>query len=263
VNPTEYRNPELYESFYSTTTIPCDANNFYGFDLVVSKSVDTYIKKKNNSNQIIWLIQKVKKDNSQNHGYKSFQEFLDNQQYSARGILLYEKIFGRTFVSTGGLETTKEFVELLNLKPGQKVLDVGGGIGGSAFYMAKKFGVHVTSVDLSSNMTQIGLQRAEEVGCGPDQVVFEIADATKRLYKDASFDVVYSRDTILHIEDKLSLFKMFFKFLKKGGKVLISDYCCAPGQHSEKFKAYVKQRGYNLHSPADYGKVLFLNNLIL
>ena len=74
----------------------------------------------------------------------------------------------------------------------------------------QKFGVHVTSVDLSSNMTQIGLQRAEEVGCGPDQVIFEIADATKRQYKDASFDVVYSRDTILHIEDKLSLFKMFF-----------------------------------------------------
>ena len=43
--------------------------------------------------------------------------------------------------------------------------------------------MHVTSVDLSSNMTKIGLERAEEVGCGPDQVVFEIADATKREYK--------------------------------------------------------------------------------
>lgn len=63
--------------------------------------------------------------------------FLSCDFSSLRGILLYEKIFGRTFVSTGGLETTKEFVELLNLKPGQKVLDVGGGIGGSAFYMAK------------------------------------------------------------------------------------------------------------------------------
>jgi len=256
MNPTQYRNPEVYESFYSTCTQPCDSQSFYGFDLVVSKSVDAYIKKKNNQNQIIWLIQKVKKDNSQNHGFKSFQEFLDNQQYSTRGILLYEKIFGRTFVSTGGLETTKEFIELLNLQPGQKVLDVGGGIGGSAFYMAKNFGVHVTSIDLSSNMTQIGLERAQEVGCGPDEVVFEIADATKRDYKAESFDVVYSRDTILHIPDKLALFKRFFKFLRPGGKVLISDYCCSPEEHSEKFKSYVKQRGYNLLSPAQYGKVL-------
>ncbi|XP_005096334.1 phosphoethanolamine N-methyltransferase 3 isoform X2 [Aplysia californica] len=255
-NPTEYRDPELYEAFYSSTTMPCDENNFYGFDLVVSKSVDTYIKRKNNSNQVIWLIEKVKRDNSQNHGFKSFQEFLDNQQYSARGILLYEKIFGRTYVSTGGPETTEEFVELLNLQRGQQVLDVGGGIGGSAFYMAKKFGVKVVSIDLSSNMTQIGLQRAEEVGCGPDQVVFEIADATKRDYPAQSFDVIYSRDTILHIPDKLALFKKFYKFLRPGGKVLISDYCCSPDEHSEKFKTYVKQRGYNLLSPAQYGKVL-------
>ncbi|XP_059144451.1 uncharacterized protein LOC131931640 [Physella acuta] len=250
------RDAEVYEAFYSSVTAQCDSDSFYGFDLILSKSIDSCSEKNNDSNEMIWLIEKVKKDNSQNHGFKSFKEFLDNQQYSSRGILLYEKIFGRTFVSTGGIETTKEFVALLDLQKGQKVLDVGGGIGGGAFYMAKTFGVKVTSVDLSSNMTQIGLARAKEVGCGSDEVVFEIADATKREYPAASYDVVYSRDVILHIPDKLSLFKKFFKFLKPGGKVLISDYCCSPDEHSEKFKTYVKQRGYNLLSPAAYGKVL-------
>ena len=36
-----------------------------------------------------------------------FQQFLDKNQYSSNSILRYEKIFGRGFVSTGGLETTK------------------------------------------------------------------------------------------------------------------------------------------------------------
>lgn len=36
-----------------------------------------------------------------------FQKFLDQNQYTENGILRYEKIFGRGFVSTGGLETTK------------------------------------------------------------------------------------------------------------------------------------------------------------
>lgn len=256
MNPTQYRDPEKYEAFYSSVTLPCDTENVYGYDLVVSKSVDTYVKLKKNENQVLWLVQKVKKDKARNQGYKSFQEFLDSKQYSSQSILLYERIFGYTFVSTGGVDTTKEFVQMLNLKPGQKVLDVGGGIGGGAIYMSKNFGVKVTSVDLSSNMTQIGRERAEEAGVTSDQVQFEIADATKREYPDESFDVVYSRDTILHISDKLALFQRFYNFLRPGGKLLISDYCCSPGEHSEEFKAYVKQRGYTLLSPEEYGKTL-------
>ena len=37
----------------------------------------------------------------------TFQDFLDQQQYSKNGVLRYEKIFGPGFVSTGGLDTTK------------------------------------------------------------------------------------------------------------------------------------------------------------
>lgn len=52
---------------------------------------------------------------------KTFQKFLDTQQYSKKGILVYEKIFGKTYVSTGGQATTSKFCENLNLQPGQKV----------------------------------------------------------------------------------------------------------------------------------------------
>lgn len=255
-NPTQYREPSMYEALIASTTIPIDEQHVYGYDMVLSKSVDTYIKHKNNANQVAWLVQKVKRDTTKIQGFKTFRDFLDTQQYSATGILRYEKIFGRTFVSTGGLETTEEFVAMLDLKPGQQVLDVGGGIGGSAFYMAKAFGVKVVSVDLSSNMTEIAHERAHELGIGPDIVSFEMADATKRDYKPQSFDVIYSRDTILHIEDKLSLFKQFFKWLKPGGKLLISDYCCSEGPHTDKFTEYVKLRGYHLYSPPAYGKLL-------
>ena len=118
------------------------------------------------------------------------------------------------------------------------------------------------------------------------QVQFEVADATKREFGNACFDVIYSRDTILHIKDKAALFASFlvcfksneFKFtltlhvlilgcvvlqrwLKPGGRVLISDYCCSEGDHSQVFKDYVSQRGYHLLSPANYGKVSRINNL--
>ena len=42
-------------------------------------------------------------------------EFLDDGQYSRNGILRYERIFGDTFVSTGGFQTTKvKLIERLN-----------------------------------------------------------------------------------------------------------------------------------------------------
>jgi phosphoethanolamine N-methyltransferase len=90
----------------------------------------------------------------------AFQKFLDEQQYTRNGILRYEKIFGEDFVSTGGKETTVEFVEMLNLRKFQKVLDVGAGIGGSAFLMKRKYGAHVIGIDLSKNMIDIANERA-------------------------------------------------------------------------------------------------------
>lgn len=56
------------------------------------------------------------------HGFKTLNEFMDHKQYTRNGVLRYEKIFGAGFVSTGGADTTTEFLNELNLKPGQRVL---------------------------------------------------------------------------------------------------------------------------------------------
>jgi len=42
------------------------------------------------------------------------------------------------------------------------------------------------------------------------QVQFEVGDVTKREFPAESFDVIFSRDTILHIEDKQKLFSSFY-----------------------------------------------------
>uniref|UniRef100_A0A9J8BQM5 phosphoethanolamine N-methyltransferase n=1 Tax=Cyprinus carpio carpio TaxID=630221 RepID=A0A9J8BQM5_CYPCA len=258
-NPTLYRSPAYYN--HLMTSVLQDESEktekkCYGFDMVVNKTVQTYVKMKNNQNQLCWLMQKVRRDVVQQHqgSFSTFQEFLDNQQYTRRGILRYEKMFGSGYVSTGGISTTKEFVDMLNLTAGQKVLDVGCGIGGGDFYMAKTFGVEVLGMDLSSNMVEIAMERAVKEKL--PLVQFEVSDATKRKFPDSTFDVVYSRDTILHIRDKLDLFRKFYSWLKPGGKLLISDYCCGEKPWSPAFQDYVNQRGYILYTPQRYGQFL-------
>nr|XP_054762277.1 uncharacterized protein LOC129268806 [Lytechinus pictus] len=147
-----------------------------------------------------------------------------------------------------------EFLELLELKEGQMVLDVGCGIGGGDFYMADKYNVNVDGIDLSSNMIEVAMDRAQ--GQNQPKVIFEIGDITKREYNPESFDVIYSRDTLLHLQDKPAIFKKFLTWLRPGGKLLISDYCCGELPHSDAFKAYVAQRGYTLYTPARYGQLL-------
>ncbi|XP_010263678.1 PREDICTED: phosphoethanolamine N-methyltransferase-like [Nelumbo nucifera] len=247
-NPTHYREPRFYTKVFKELHLDDRSGNSFELSLIGCKCIGAYVRNKKNQNQICWILQKVN-----SHEDKGFQRFLDNVQYKCNGILRYERVFGEGFVSTGGIDTTKEFVAKLELTPGQKVLDVGCGIGGGDFYMAENFDVEVFGIDLSINMVSFALERAIGRKC---LVEFEVADCTKKAYPNNTFDVIYSRDTILHIKDKPALFKSFFKWLKPGGKVLISDYCKRAGSPSKEFAEYIEQRGYDLHDVEAYGQML-------
>eukprot|EP00088_Acartia_fossae_P042631 TRINITY_DN4481_c0_g1_i1.p1 TRINITY_DN4481_c0_g1~~TRINITY_DN4481_c0_g1_i1.p1 ORF type:complete len:276 (-),score=72.18 TRINITY_DN4481_c0_g1_i1:141-968(-) len=188
---------------------------------------------------------------------EKLQKWLDQNQYSRKGILRYEKIFGRTYVSVGGEYTTSMLTQKLDLQRNQKVLDIGCGTGGSAFYMARRYEVDVHGVDLSTNMVAIATDyRTEMEAAVKHRVQFYVEDAVAMEYPKQFYDIVYSRDTILHIKDKLGLFQSFNSTLKSGGKLLITDYCKGDQAHSEEFIEYVKRRDYELHTVKEYGNIL-------
>lgn len=89
-----------------------------------------------------------------------------------------------------------------------RVLDIGCGIGGSAFYMARNFGAEVLGIDLSNNMLDIANERKMEMEENiRNSVSFRYLDATTAVFPANSFDVVYSRDAIMHILDKEPLYE--------------------------------------------------------
>ncbi len=56
----------------------------------------------------------------------------------------------------------QEFVGLLALEAGERVLDVGCGIGGGDFHIAGATGAYVHGIDLSVNMVLLALERAQQ-----------------------------------------------------------------------------------------------------
>ena len=88
---------------------------------------------------------------------------LPKGQYTPSHILQYEHLMGANFMSCGGLKTTKMYATPLSkydnpVKEGFRVLDVGCGIGGSAFFFAS-LGATVIGVDLSTTSIAIAKER--------------------------------------------------------------------------------------------------------
>ena len=187
------------------------------------------------------------------NGSHTTQEFLDSSQYTENGIRRYEEIFGRGFTSIGGAEVTQELTASLKLQPGQKVLDVGCGLGGSAIHMAKLYGASVTGMDLSKNMIAIAKGYAAEAAV---EINFESADIMTQDYPAESFDVIFSRDAMMHFDNLPLLFTKFYRWLKPGGKLLISTYNAGKGAQTQAYKDYLADRNYFLVSVEACGKLM-------
>ncbi len=103
-----------------------------------------------------------------------------------------------------------------------KIIDFGGGFAGSARHLAKKFGCHVTVINLSETENERGRKMNKEQGLNH---LIEIIDGS---YDDVplenqSFDVVWSEDAILHSNNKPEVIEEAFRLLKTGGDFVFSD----------------------------------------
>ncbi|MEE9319474.1 MAG: methyltransferase domain-containing protein [Granulosicoccus sp.] len=182
------------------------------------------------------------------------QQNLDNTQYAVESIEHYELIFGRDFVSPGGEALSLQLIERMQLSPDNLVLDMGCGLGGSAFLMARKLGLQVEGIDLSENMIRQAVERCHEYALN-DRVKFYQGNCLG-IEKTDRYDAIYSRDVFLHIENKAQLFDVIYRVIKPGGQLLFSDYCCGNRPWQDSFSHYVSQRGYHLCTVERYRDLL-------
>lgn len=108
------------------------------------------------------------------------------------------------------------------LGDGIRVLDLGGGFGGTARYLAKHYGCHVTVINLSERENERSRRMNEDQKLGH---LVKVVDGTFEAlpFPDASFDVIWSQDAILHSEDRGGVLREAYRVVVPGGDVIFTD----------------------------------------
>jgi SAM-dependent methyltransferase len=122
----------------------------------------------------------------------------------------------------GGLEATREMVELCRLQEGSYVLDVGCGAGATSCYLAGQLGLRVAGVDISEGMVQSSRKMAERQGVS-DRVEFRVADAQDLPFDDDLFDAVITESVTAFPDDKQRAVSEYARVTKPGGYVGLNE----------------------------------------
>ncbi|MEB3343114.1 class I SAM-dependent methyltransferase [Okeania sp.] len=91
--------------------------------------------------------------------------------------------------------TVKSMASLVEINSKYRVLDIGSGYGGTARFLAKKYGCHVTCLNISKKQNLVNQERNEQ------QKLSSLIDVYEGSFEDlpfpnSSFDIVWSQDAI-------------------------------------------------------------------
>lgn len=105
---------------------------------------------------------------------------------------------------------------------GKRVIDLGSGYGGAARVLAGEKGAHVTCLNLSSVENERNRKLTADAGLSDSiEVVDGSFDAMP--FADASFDIAWSQDAILHAPDRGAVLDEVARVLKPGGLFAFHD----------------------------------------
>lgn len=141
--------------------------------------------------------------------------------------LTREDVFAFDEFHIRGREATRELAKLANLKKGEKVLDLGCGLGGPARTLASEIGCEVTGIDLTEEYIQTAQLLSEYLGEN-GRITFRQGNILEIPYEDESFDVVLCQHVSMNIEDKARMFAEARRVLKPNGRLAVYEICAGP-----------------------------------
>ena len=174
--------------------------------------------------------------------------------YHARLIAVLEALWGTGFLSPGGPEEVSRVVSGIDFS-GQNVLDIGCGAGGIDVTLVRDHGAgYVCGIDVEDTVLARARDVVAEAELGSRIGCLKVAPGPLP-FPPSTFDVVFSKDSIVHIPDKHVLMLEVFRVLRPGGWFLASDWLIGhDGDPSPEMTAYIAAEGldFGMASPRNY-----------
>lgn len=123
-------------------------------------------------------------------------------------------------IGTTILYMAETLCEAMDLRPGERVLDVAGGSGNAALAAARRFGA-VTCTDYVPALLERGRERAAAERLA---ITFEVADAENLPYPDGSFDAVVSTVGVMFAPDQERAAAELVRVCRSGGKIGLANW---------------------------------------
>jgi SAM-dependent methyltransferase len=122
----------------------------------------------------------------------------------------------------GGDDSTRRALELITLRPGERLLDVASGTGTSALLAAREFGSRVTGVDYGEQAV-LGATTAARAERLDLRARFVRGDAEDLPVPDDSFDAVLCECSVCTFPQKERAVAEMARVLRPGGRLAIAD----------------------------------------
>ena len=147
----------------------------------------------------------------------------ENGHYDASIIRFLGELWGEGYMSPGGAPEVALIVAGLDLS-GKRVLDIGCGAGGATVDLVRNHDAgQVVGIDPQPEACDAAAALAARAGVAGRVDIRRIAPGPLD-FPEASFDIVFSKDSIIHISDKEALARDVFRILKPGGWFAASDW---------------------------------------